>query len=492
MSDHVLPDDPRDWPQDPFELLGIAHTVDEKAIRRAYSQLIRRYKPEQSPAEFQKIRQAYDEARQRIQWQRFIHFVPEETDNGEVKSPATPSALDGQETSDATDSPVLPDLRPSADPLQAVRAAWSRAGEGDWSEAWRRLRELEHQLPDSQEVVHRLYWLRTLRPDLDGGDSTLSPGGTPRVPSTATLRAMFLTRMRASFRLACSAEADAWWTAPLPPWEKLAFLRARWGVAARQGEPGFARIEADLEPAGTMFQQDREIWFQTLVRAAELSYLGQGPAALALRARAEKLLGRERDLELQFSRMLESLDLLRELARHRKDSPTSREEGLMWLALRGLVSEEQDCRGELLVEIVSWAQSPAEGLALLDRVAARHPAFASLLRGQVEGYASEREMESDPPDPEWLARVVADETELLAALSRFSRSRAIDSDDGAEVRQRLLVLSLREGVRLGHLIEALSGTANGKIHESESLYAALQADDPLAVVTSGCLALWHV
>jgi hypothetical protein len=190
--------------------------------------------------------------------------------------------------------------------------------------------------------------------------------------------------------------------------------------------------------------------------------------------------------------MLESLDLLRELARHRKDPATSREEGLMWLALRGLVSEEQDCRGELLAEIVSWAQSPAEGLALLDRVAAKHPAFASLLRGQVEGYAGEREMESDPPDEEWLARVVSEEAELLSALARFSRSLSADSDDRAEVRQRLLALSLREGVRLSQIIEAVNRLSGDAIRDKGALYGALHGDAPLAIVSSGCLALWHV
>jgi len=65
MSDH-LPDRLDDWPEDPFGLLGIDPDADAKAARLAYTKLIRQFKPEHSPEEFQKIRSAYEGARSLI------------------------------------------------------------------------------------------------------------------------------------------------------------------------------------------------------------------------------------------------------------------------------------------------------------------------------------------------------------------------------------------------------------------------------------------
>ena len=66
MSDHALPDDLSQWPSDPHELLGVAHGVAPRELRRAYTRLIRRYKPEQHPEHFRRIREAYEDCLQRF------------------------------------------------------------------------------------------------------------------------------------------------------------------------------------------------------------------------------------------------------------------------------------------------------------------------------------------------------------------------------------------------------------------------------------------
>jgi curved DNA-binding protein CbpA len=43
----------------PYELLEIPETADQKEIRRAYLEQIRRYPPERSPARFQEVVKAY-------------------------------------------------------------------------------------------------------------------------------------------------------------------------------------------------------------------------------------------------------------------------------------------------------------------------------------------------------------------------------------------------------------------------------------------------
>src|SRR5579883_3032310 len=62
MSEHSLPSDSSKWPRDPFRLLGVQPGISARDLRRAYLQLIRRYKPEHAPNEFRLIREAYEKA----------------------------------------------------------------------------------------------------------------------------------------------------------------------------------------------------------------------------------------------------------------------------------------------------------------------------------------------------------------------------------------------------------------------------------------------
>jgi curved DNA-binding protein CbpA len=60
MSAPELPEDVSLWPQDPHALLGVSPEVLPADLRRAYARLIRVYKPEQSPEQFRRIREAYE------------------------------------------------------------------------------------------------------------------------------------------------------------------------------------------------------------------------------------------------------------------------------------------------------------------------------------------------------------------------------------------------------------------------------------------------
>ncbi len=71
-----LPDDPRDWPHDPFLLLGVEPSATETDVKRAYTRLIRRFKPEHFPEQFRRVREAYEAALQRAKW--LSYFAPSE------------------------------------------------------------------------------------------------------------------------------------------------------------------------------------------------------------------------------------------------------------------------------------------------------------------------------------------------------------------------------------------------------------------------------
>jgi len=491
MNQPPLPEDPRDWPDDPFTLLGVDRNVDDTTLRRAYSRRIRQYKPEQSPAEFQRIRDAYEKARRQLRWRTQSHAELE----GAPSSGAPPAETSAtSETTGNSPSADLPELRLSPDPRAEVRLAWKVAGDGDWSEAARQLAHLALRDPDSAEIANRVHWLRVLRPSLHVVDQASRENEPPRLPPTRALRARFLERMRDSFELAYSAEAEVWWTEALAPWERMAFLRSRWWAAANRSEPAFDRIDIDLDAAREMFRHDPHFWFQALVRAAELSCLGRSAAALQLRRRAEERLKEERHQELPFSRLLERLDLARALARSRTEFAPFRVERLMRLAMKGLLGEERDLRDELVTEIVDWQANPIDGLEMLDRVAERHPAFACIIRDLTRGYAAERgsiHSFHEFDETAWLAEGLDGDPDLIDALNRSCHADFL-WDAAAEARRRVLAFCLREGVRLPPLLERLREKAVAGPVATDVLCERLRADASLDAVIDGCLALWHV
>src|SRR5271165_1058383 len=78
MSVDHLPDDVRRWPRDPYQILGVANRCAPDDARRAYTRLIRHFKPEQYPEQFRLIREAYDAVKRQAQF--FGGFNPETAD----------------------------------------------------------------------------------------------------------------------------------------------------------------------------------------------------------------------------------------------------------------------------------------------------------------------------------------------------------------------------------------------------------------------------
>ncbi len=62
-----LPDDMNQWPRDCFDLFGISNSASEKELRRAYFRLIKKFKPDRFPSEFQRIHEAYELAQRRLE-----------------------------------------------------------------------------------------------------------------------------------------------------------------------------------------------------------------------------------------------------------------------------------------------------------------------------------------------------------------------------------------------------------------------------------------
>src|SRR3954471_5593366 len=66
-----------DWsllPRDPVRFFGLAEGFDRRELKRCYNQLIRRFKPEKHPQEFQRIRAAYEQLDSGIRYGLGVQF----------------------------------------------------------------------------------------------------------------------------------------------------------------------------------------------------------------------------------------------------------------------------------------------------------------------------------------------------------------------------------------------------------------------------------
>ncbi|WP_439621921.1 DnaJ domain-containing protein [Gemmata sp.] len=156
-----LPDDPERWPRDPYELLGVRHTATETDLKRAYTRLIRRFKPERFPDQFRRVREAYEAALDALKWRSRFDLSDDPDPPAEPLRPPAPEAdVPEAYTADAAD----PRAHRPGDP---VDEAWALAARGELHAAYSRLVELATVRADAPAVPLRLYWLLALRPALD-------------------------------------------------------------------------------------------------------------------------------------------------------------------------------------------------------------------------------------------------------------------------------------------------------------------------------------
>jgi len=162
MADH-LPDDPRHWPRDPFQLLGVEPSASEMDVKRAYTQLIRRFKPEHSPEQFRLVREAYEAALEHRKW--YPVFPTDVSPPADDPTPVIVTSGDAPPESAAPpDAPELARPRPARGPEDE---AWALAVAGETAEAYTRLVELARSRVESAELALRLYWLLAVHPALD-------------------------------------------------------------------------------------------------------------------------------------------------------------------------------------------------------------------------------------------------------------------------------------------------------------------------------------
>lgn len=143
MSDHESTDDDApDWsllPRDPVGFFGLGDGFDRKDLKRSYNRLLRQYKPEKYPEEFQRLRAAFEELERRL---RYGHTTEASTsDWGESVGPADPETVIDAPARIAGEAAL-----PKATDLESL-AKQLEAGETTVEQLYERLKKLPTKTP---------------------------------------------------------------------------------------------------------------------------------------------------------------------------------------------------------------------------------------------------------------------------------------------------------------------------------------------------------
>lgn len=327
MAEH-LSDDPADWPVDPYELLGVERHSDEKTLRRAYSRLIREFRPEHHPLEFQKIREAYDRARGSLD----ISGISQ-TWNGDwqvsVERPGFAQSHRASSSAQASDR---------------MAAVWNLAQQGDVEAALATLDREYGDFPESLEAASGRYWLLKLSPDTEDKAIVEWLGEyVVRHPGKSALADWLETELNWSPALARQSALSGLIDSGLPI-ERLAELAIlRWKSAASLDQCDLVLSELDQVRSRMTLDSTSE-WVRLLVSSMPLFIWGSPETRKQFDALQEQL-SEFQDLQLKMPDVfdeVEQLEALRDEYVRSEDSYAAQTHELLKTEARCPVDQMQD------------------------------------------------------------------------------------------------------------------------------------------------------
>lgn len=109
---------------DPFELLGVDASADERALKRAYVNRIKVYKPEKAPEAFQRLNEAYELALETADGRDSVDDEWDETSSDELASPEGGDD-DNAGDADAVTAPAEPKAKRPKPAFNEDTSSWS-------------------------------------------------------------------------------------------------------------------------------------------------------------------------------------------------------------------------------------------------------------------------------------------------------------------------------------------------------------------------------
>ena len=374
-----LPEDVGRWPWVPHEVLGVPADADSREVKRAYARLLRIYRPDDSPQEFGRLREAKDAMLDRRE--SAIVLPPDWTPtdpSAAAPSAATDETGDTTSPGSATWSVAQPagGPHPSAAPTDPVAVLWRQAIDGEADAARDGLSALAQK--DARAAL-ALYWLGRLHPRRSDDRPADALLGALSAPGDRT---SLVAQLAAAARLDASVLIDDRIRPHLADSrEVLRLLPARWSTLANQGR--LEEIAADLEAMQWVASDVRSDILRLLL---EKCGLFEEDAAIELTRRAL--------VELDDVQSGDGLDLEVELAREallmRAVTPPPAYGSLCGLLARWPHGRQQE-REHLRPLLEAWWQRPSDALHRLTAVENTAPtillAWAERLERRIDADA---------------------------------------------------------------------------------------------------------
>ena len=466
MSEHALPPDPSMWPRDPYELLGVSRGVSSRDLRKAYLHLIRSYKPEHSPAEFQRIRAAYDAA---LPLAKHLEMMREAA---EEDVPPEPDLLP-----EIPPEPAPHELDPSPKSHRPGPDPWDLACRGDSEAAYRALVDLPGRERPREETYLQLYWLLAIAPRLEPSRPALSwlvQGLGACGVGARRLRELLRREVAADPSSALGDQLASFFRRRSVPALALEVVELRWR-AARDARRS-ALILADLHGLRAwMPESDEATWARTLLAASMNLAWAEKPdsdRAVEFAMEVERLGHRSRD----YSDELYQVEYA-QIVKQGLDRVGGRQGafgGIFRLLSQSWDEPGPETRARLrsYVDQVFW--DPVASLNCLDQLHGSAPAVVARLSTLLGGLDYEAFF--------FGGSGVYDD--LAPSLDRFLRSSRWT--DYTPLRPDLLRFCLRESASPGLVARTLSERPEFILTGKNPLALAIQDDLPLRNVYRAC------
>jgi hypothetical protein len=482
VNEHSLPDDVRRWPDDPHELLGVARGVSPRELKRAYTRLIRRYKPEHHPDEFRRIRSAYESASQLAEL--FARFANEKAETPDAPSADGMSQAVGQPAEEApAGAPASAAVRPfQPNRAEQIDQCWKWAVAGQTERAYRALCKLHAQEPHDPQACVRLYWLLMLSPRLDENRSPCDwlAAGLKRNGLNGPLRELYRRELVANPIEAKSQRCRDLLDAGPATYALGELVEWRWNAVTRFNDAvdiireDLARLRAKILP------HDDEMWARLVFAAVDRLAFLDLPSATDLRARCQRDLEGLAHLQLRLSAAFDRYELLNEIVNRRRTllNETSGHEEFLEIVRLSWATSIDEFEPRLTLFLSKIAAAPGAAVKKFDSI----KELGSPLLFQFRNTLSMLEQNTEPAAD---TRTPAQINELVITFVRETPGTKY-----ADWRPQLLDFCLRELVMPEQVAAALAGNQDFTLTPEQSLSQAASADLPLVCVCHACRLFW--
>lgn len=503
MTDRELPDDMQSWPSEAHELLGVERFGDERSLKRAYTRLIRRFKPDHHPQQFARIRAAYEELQRNIEWRaKFDHPPTEQIISLEqLLEPQLPADQIHRKEAAGSDSPIPPAVK--ADPDQEkgteqlgpsgsdqaspiadsgreladdMSLAWQIACRGDATAGYHKLVQVHDRHRGSEELCLRLYWLLRCYPDLDPQRERTDWLVEP-LRQRLSGRAWVLYRAEVQRRpeLALSAGNDRLRSSSASPGQLYEFLSVRWRAVADL--EAWELILSDLDSFKPLLILDSTIiWARLLFLATDLAVWSSKPRARQLRKQTQIELNSLTELQLELINEFERYDTLMEISRTLIELPHSPLPPEIVAVLRASwLDSYYELRPTLQSLLDQWMDRPGTALKGLDNLRRAYPPVFHRLRTTISGCDISESLRENPEHQAEQRRLIVD---FLMPYSNLDYHQSL--------RWRLLDFCIEHHLTLS-AVQAVFDNPPIRL-KSQITPEMLTEDLPLAVILMGIAA----